>query len=593
MMNRPWIHLVACWAVACLGVVGRADARQFPIIYSISPAVASAGEVLTIDGNHFTCVYLTDAECTDVGSISPVIPVVTVGGSACPLTGERRNDRLQCVIPVGSGTNLQVLVNRTGTLSNPALFSYAPPQLTAQTSPARPTIGGNVVTLNGTNFGPGPPGAGNRVDLGGASCVVTSWSNTTIACVAPAGVGHAVIRVIAGGQSSNALDYQYDAPSIAALLPASGSPLGGDELRVMGANFGGGLGPVAVTVGGAACAIQGAVSHSSLSCLTPPGTPNTQQPVQVVVAGQSSNAFAFTYVSGPCPAGTFKDGSSCTPCPVGTYSNASDAQTCTPAPPGYFVPFVGSLAPLACPANTFQPLAGQASCEACPTGFQSPPAAAACTPIPVVEPALAVRAECVMPDPADPMKWLVRFGYENRFENGGLPFDAPYGPGNNFTVNGTDIGPLSGVPTLLALGIHTNAFTFRFTAGENVAWNVVDPQSGDMHTAAPTDATPSCVVAGPQGPQGLQGPAGPEGPEGPQGPQGLQGPQGPQGAQGLPGPQGPPGTVPPGTLLFVLEGDPAPAGATYVGSFRQVLNGRPAVGRGGPRVVLIRIYRKN
>jgi hypothetical protein len=51
--------------------------------------------------------------------------------------------------------------------------------------------------------------------------------------------------------------------------------------------------------------------------------------------------------------------------------------------------------------------------------------------------------------------------------------------------------------------------------------------------------------------------------------------------------------VPPGTLLFVLEGEPVPANATFIGSFRQTLNGEPAAGRGGPRVVTVRIYRKN
>jgi hypothetical protein len=298
----------------------------------------------------------------------------------------------------------------------------------------------------------------------------------------------------------------------------------------------------------------------------------------------------------PCPAGTFNNGGTCTPCPIGSYSDTLDAPSCTPAPPGFFVPTIGSMAALACPANTFQPLAGQESCDACPTGFQSPPRASACTPSPVASPVFTLRAECVMPDPADPMKWLVRFGYENRFENNGLPFDAPYGPGNNFTVNGTDIGPLSGVPTMLALGMHTNAFTFRFTTGENVAWNVVDPQSGDTHTATPTDVTPSCVVAGPRGeigPVGPEGPRGDVGPIGPQGPQGLQGPQGPVGPQGPQGPQGPTGTVPPGTLLFVMAGDPAPADATYAGSFRLRLNGEPAARRGAPRVVTIRIYRKN
>jgi hypothetical protein len=48
--------------------------------------------------------------------------------------------------------------------------------------------------------------------------------------------------------------------------------------------------------------------------------------------------------------------------------------------------------------------------------------------------------------------------------------------------------------------------------------------------------------------------------------------------------------VPPGTLLFVMEGGPAPADATFFGSFRQTLNGEAGQ---APRVVTIMIYRKN
>ena len=203
---------------------------------------------------------------------------------------------------------------------------------------------------------------------------------------------------------------------------------------------------------------------------------------------------------------------------------------------------------------------------------------------------LTIKAECVMPDPADPAKWLARFGYENRHENGGHPLELVYGTANNFTVGTTDIGPLSGVPTQFALGIHTNAFTFRFSDGETVSWTVIDPESGDTMTASPTASTPSCVVAGPQGPQGLQGPPGPAGQAGAAGPQGPSGPQGPIGPQG---PQGDAGSVPSGTLLFVFEGEPAPEGATYVGSYRQTLNGEPAANRDRARVVTVRIYRKN
>lgn len=83
----------------------------------------------------------------------------------------------------------------------------------------------------------------------------------------------------------------------------------------------------------------------------------------------------------------------------------------------------------------------------------------------------------------------------------------------------------------------------------------------------------------------------PPGPAGPPGPQGEPGPIGPAGPQGPKGDKGDPGEVPSGSLVFVLAGEPAPSGYTFVGSFKQVLN------TGGTdlesTVVTIRIFRKN
>jgi hypothetical protein len=218
-----------------------------------------------------------------------------------------------------------------------------------------------------------------------------------------------------------------------------------------------------------------------------------------------------------------------------------------------------------------------------------------------VVPAISIGADCVMRDPADPLKWLVRFAYENRFANDGQPLNYPHGPGNNLTVNGIDIGHISGVPTTLELGLHSNAFTFRFSDTETVVWNLLDPRSLETHTATPTDTTPSCLgqgTPGVPGADGAPGPAGPQGAAGPQGPPGANGAPGSVGPQGPAGPQGAtgnPGSVPPGTLLFVLEGEPAPANATFIGSFKQALNGAPGRGTNGARevVVTLRVYRKN
>lgn len=114
---------------------------------------------------------------------------------------------------------------------------------------------------------------------------------------------------------------------------------------------------------------------------------------------------------------------------------------------------------------------------------------------------------------------------------------------------------------------------------------------------------------GPEGPPGLDGPPGPEGPagaDGAPGPQGPAGDQGPAGAPGAPGPTGAPGEsgpagpagpvgpagssdLPPGTVISLAEGVPAPPGWTLLGT-----SAVPIVTPGGSTsIVRVRVYRKN
>ena len=51
------------------------------------------------------------------------------------------------------------------------------------------------------------------------------------------------------------------------------------------------------------------------------------------------------------------------------------------------------------------------------------------------------------------------------------------------------------------------------------------------------------------------------------------------------------GQTPEGKSVFVFDGDPVPAGYTYVGSFDEKFNDQ--VGNNPSRFVTIRVYRKN
>ncbi len=153
-------------------------------------------------------------------------------------------------------------------------------------------------------------------------------------------------------------------------------------------------------------------------------------------------------------------------------------------------------------------------------------------------------------------------------------------------IDGETVGSTPIIVTTLGLGTHFAQRTVTDTAGRSAT------DYATVTVALPEIAGPE----GPTGPQGEQGLVGPPGPQGIQGEAGPQGPIGPIGPQGEQGPVGQPGSVPSGTLLFVLQGDPVPPGLTYIGSFRQVLNGTPSSGgkgNGQDRVIVIEIYKKN
>jgi len=81
-------------------------------------------------------------------------------------------------------------------------------------------------------------------------------------------------------------------------------------------------------------------------------------------------------------------------------------------------------------------------------------------------------------------------------------------------------------------------------------------------------------ATGGQGPQGAIVPVGPQGPQGDTGPTGATGPAGAQGVQGLKGDKGDkgdPAQFPPGSVLFLTQGSPAPSGFVLIGSMKQSL----------------------
>jgi hypothetical protein len=108
--------------------------------------------------------------------------------------------------------------------------------------------------------------------------------------------------------------------------------------------------------------------------------------------------------------------------------------------------------------------------------------------------------------------------------------------------------------------------------GLRVASIAVNSATGRIYVAGFTFPNGQAVIEVFEGGGGgAVGPAGPPDPPGPPGP---------------PGPQGPPGaSLPSGSLLYLVHGAPPPSGYTFIGSFIQLLVGKPPL--------TVDAYRKN
>lgn len=522
------------------------------------------------------------------GSIGVLVQNATIriNGIVCPkIDGGTFNFFLQqfqvCRVPAGVGGGLPVTVDGTPASG---LFSYFAPNISSLTPSSAHFSGGSDLFLTGSNFGNSLVTTQVRID--GLPCGVSFVTDSQIRCTLPAHSAGAVsVQVLAGNQLSNFRSFTYISCS-----PGNRVQDGRCVLCTVG-NYSTNGNLPACTPASVGFFVSTIGASAQQAC-----APGTYSPT----TGRSSCLLSPLghFVALPAAA-------SPTPCSAGQYASTTGALACSSAPPGSFVPAPGTAFPTLCAANTYQPLAGQTSCLACdanrisqvgatacvcapppPGSFISDPDTCAVSP---VAPSLKLNAVCVRQDPADATRSLVQFGYENTFPGGEI-LDV-----GNVAINGAGLTP-PGIPSSLARGIHTNAFTVRYTPGDSVVWTAIDPVTFDVRIASPGETTPSCTVQGPQGPEGPQGAAGPEGPAGPQGepgpagPEGATGPAGPQGADGPQGLPGTPATLPPGTIIMLLDSDPVPEGFTYVGSFTQRFFKEPEPIE---RSVVIRMYRKN
>ncbi len=177
------------------------------------------------------------------------------------------------------------------------------PSLTTVSPTSGSMGGGTRVTLTGTGFDPVEDGgfSTSSVSFGGnAATFVNVASTTTITCWTPAGAAGLVNVTVANadGQSSTAASaFTYVAgPGIVSVSPATGPGSGGTTITIAGTGFASGA---TVTVGGAAATSVTVVSATTITCVTPTGTPGTAH-VTVTNPGPISTTlpYAFAYANG-------------------------------------------------------------------------------------------------------------------------------------------------------------------------------------------------------------------------------------------------------------------------------------------------------
>ena len=268
-----------------------------PTLAAVTPnsGTSSGGNNVTLTGTGFQ-------------DDNPGTNTVTFDGAAATNVIVVSDTSITCDVPAGTaGATIDVIVSNTNgsaTLTGGYTY-YALPTLTAVAPNSGTSLGGNNVALTGTGFQNDNPGT-NAVTFDGAAATnVIVVSDTSITCDVPAGTAGAVIDVIvsnANGSATLTGGYTYHAlPTLTAVTPNTGTPLGGNSVTLTGSGFqDDNPGANAVTFDGNAATNVVVLSDTSLTCDTPAGTGGAT--VNVVVAnanGSDTLVGGFTYNAGP------------------------------------------------------------------------------------------------------------------------------------------------------------------------------------------------------------------------------------------------------------------------------------------------------
>ena len=276
-----------------LSVAGQTAPTSFygyqpPSVTGTPTASLTSGSTITIDGQNFgqsgALVLIDGLVCTNV-------------------THAVAHTRLTCTAPAGFGSNHALVVVVAGQASAAVAYAYGAPTIASINPSNGPTMGGTLVTVNGTNFGPN----GNQVIFGGGGALVQSWTHDRIVVASPVGAGAAVgVTVVAQGQTvTSAGAFHYDAPEITTITPPIlPTTAAGTVVTVSGSNFGSSGYSGTVYLDGVSIGAPLTASFAQFTFAMPAGQ-GLGHTVSYTLDGQSSGPIAISYpaptVSGATP----------------------------------------------------------------------------------------------------------------------------------------------------------------------------------------------------------------------------------------------------------------------------------------------------
>eukprot|EP00945_MAST-04E_sp_MAST-4E-sp1_P000404 g404.t1 len=218
---------------------------------------------------------------------------VYLGDRPCKTTTWRSESVLECVTPPATKMHerelVQVYVENDGLFSgegadaHSATFEFRPMRIDSISALSGPTEGGTIMNIKGENFG--YKDHSPEVTVGGFPCLGIQWmSSTEIQCASPAGAGDAnvvVLEVLGVASFNRKFTFVYDLPVILGISADTSPTIGNRTFTIQGKNFGTALSRPVVTIGGVPCMFQNRISHSEMTCSTPP---NVGRNKRVVVA---------------------------------------------------------------------------------------------------------------------------------------------------------------------------------------------------------------------------------------------------------------------------------------------------------------------